>query len=207
MQAVPAQPVETLAGHVRNFVTQRGFPVVPFEVVDGISAGASQDADGLALPGRVSFSQAARGGVEAAARRYGKRGRLNDRQVEGLRLMLHETLHQMQYARNPKDYHGSDTGDGFWEEAATEAVTQDLLPILTRSLYGHRMPPAGRTAAEAHVAGDSYAGRLRSMRQASTILSGSGNYQDYGARRARADFLRAPADVRNGMLAQVEARR
>lgn len=81
-----------------------------------------------------------------------------------------------------------------WDEAAAESVMRDVLPA-----YAYRSTGIAWTYAEVG-GGNAYDPLVRWMRGVSAIRCGC-SWKRYGARRWRADFLRAPVSVRATMLA------
>lgn len=168
---------------MQNWLASVGFPVraSQFQYAEDPAI-----TGGFATPGAVYAGHGQRGALNSVAARWGKRGALTESQVEALRILMHENLHQMRYGR------GDGQVDRF-EEGATEAVTQDLLPIFTAKMYGMRIPPnAIRTA----LGGVDYPGQARNVRQLSTFGSGAKTYQDRKARVWRRTFLHADSDER-----------
>lgn len=195
--APPPPQVATLSGHLYNFLSQVGFPVRQFSTSYG-----DMDSLGSALPGEVHINRKGAKDLEGIAALYGKkRGRLSQRQIDSLRVLMHEGLHQMRYGRTPDFYDGSTIGTaGGNEEAATEAVTQDLLPIFTAKMYGNRMEGAKwRTSA--------YPEHVEQLRQLSTFGSGAGKFSDYKARVWRRTFLHATPEARKQMADAALAKR
>jgi hypothetical protein len=130
---------------------------------------------------------------------------LNDNQVEALRILLHENLHQMRYGRTPDFYGGDAQGTpGGYEEAAAESVTQDLLPIFTAKMYGMRLPSAPLRDAAGRTA---YAPQVRNLRQLSVFGSGAGDYTKRPARVWRRTFLHADANERMRMVSDAQSKR
>lgn len=199
----PVTPA-VLAGHVQNFLGQHGFPVRPFTLSEQPHGEEMSWARGRALPGEVTLSGQTMAGVKRAAGRYGRRGRLSPEEIEGLEVLLHEGVHQMRYGRTPDFYGSRFEGHGFWEEAATQAVARDLLPILTRKLFGHRMPRPARVASDDYRAGEMYPGGVRSVRQMSTIGTRSKHFQTWAARDWRRRFSHATPEERDRMRIAVE---
>lgn len=143
MVPVPVTPptdVAALVGHARNWLGRNGFPLPPTRVIADPASHPAGDRGGFAWaqPGEVAF-EGAGADVASLASRYGKRGRLNDRQTYAAQTVLHELIHQMRYGRTPDFYRSPEEGPGWWEEAATEATARDLLPNFTRELFGHRL--------------------------------------------------------------------
>ena len=193
-----------LAGHVRNWLTRNGFPVRDFNVVPREGLASS----GYASPGSVSFTGAVGDDLAAVAGRYGTRGRLNNRDVEALRVLMHEGLHQMQFGRNPEGYDGPNGQNGYWEEAATESVTQDLLPIFARQLYGDASLARRRGTAEQNSRdGETYAPGVMRLRQLSTFGSGAKNFRKRPARVWRRQFHHAAPEARQAMIDAATAKR
>jgi hypothetical protein len=200
-------PVNELAAHTRNWLTQVGFPVRDFSVAYG---DVPNMPDAYAQAGVVGFGPAGRPGIESLAARYGTRGRLDQGQVRAARQLLHEGLHQMQWGRNPHSgqadgqVHDPGSGPLSWEEGAAEAVARDLLPIYTARLYGHRMPPA--RVREERDPGD-YPHQVKAVRQLSVFGSGAGKWNTRPARVWRRQFLHAEPAVRDQMREQAMAAR
>lgn len=183
-----------LSAHMQNWLARVGFPVraSQFSYAD-----RPEVTGGYATPGAVYVGPSQRKSLNSVAARWGKRGALDDNQIEALRILMHENLHQMRYGR----------GDGSidkYEEAATEAVTQDLLPIFTAKMYGMRLPNAVfRTALE----GTDYPKQTNNLRQLSTFGSGAKSYRDRQARVWRRTFLHSDADARLQMVNQATGAR
>ena len=191
IQAAPP-PVVNLAGHMRNWLTRNGMPVRDFSTSFGVPDGASgRSAAGHALPGQVFIGPRSQRDVQSVAARYGKRGPLTSAQLEALRVMMHEGIHQMRYGRG-------EGVAGRYEEAATEAMTQDLLPIFTRKMYGHRIAGAGDRFMDV---GTDYEGDVKNLRQLSVFGSGSKKFTDYGARAWRRNFTHATDEERERLSA------
>lgn len=180
---------------MQNWLARVGFPVrvSQFAYSDDPSMGA-----GAANPGAIYISQKERKNLNSVAARWGKRGALDDNQIEALRVLMHENLHQMRYGRTPEFYRGNALGTaGGYEEAATEAVTQDLLPIFTAKMYGARLPNSAlRTA----LGGTDYPAQTQNLRQLSVFGSGAKNYMARPARVWRRTFLHSDADARLNMV-------
>jgi hypothetical protein len=185
-----------LHGHMQNWLARVGFPVRQSDFSYGIPGDTGQNA-GVAHPGHVFISQKQRGLMNGVAARWGKRGALDDRQVEALRVLMHENLHQMRYGR------GNGQIDPY-EEAATESVTQDLLPIFTAKMYGSRLNSAPMRAL---LDGTDYPGETKNLRQLSRFGSGAADYTKRPARVWRRTFLHADADTRLNMVNQATAAR
>jgi hypothetical protein len=202
--AAPVADVPTLIAHIGNFLGQRGFPVRDFRV--GGSLDASNIAAGHAgeaLPGEVGFSRAMLSQLRGLAGMYGRRrGALTDPQVEALRVATHEGLHQMRYGRTP-DVYNTPRGRRM-EEAATEAATQDILPIITAKLFGHRMPGARIRDV---LDGTDYPGLTRQIRQLSVFGSGASDFTARPARVWRRSFLHADEAGREQMWDQAVQKR
>jgi len=187
---------------VARFLTNHGFPVRDY------TTGAPQNQHtGLARPGEVAYSPEmnktiARLGAHA---RKGKRRRLNGNEQEAMRLALHEGLHQMRYGRTPEFYDGGTALGtvGGYEEGATEAVAQDLLPIIARKRFGHLMP--GYESVER--AFTAYPEQTWNVRQLSTFGSGAKSYRDRKARVWRRTFLHSDPDARARMIEQANSAR
>lgn len=209
MDAVTPVPdnVNNLAGHVRNWLAQVGFPVRDFRVSydDVINM-----PDAYAQAGVVGFGLRGRPGIESLAARYGRRGRLDPQQIEASRQVLHEGVHQMQWGRN--SYSGQADGQVYdpssgplmWEEAAAEAVARDLLPIFTAKMFGHKLPPA--QVREARDPGE-YPHQVKALRQLSVFGSGAGKWNQRPARVWRRQFLHAEPVVRDRMREKAIAAR
>jgi hypothetical protein len=187
-----------LNGHMQNWLARNGFPVRQADFAYGIPGEAPESKfGGMAYPGHNFVSVKQRGYLNSAAARLGKRGALDEAQVEALRILMHENLHQMRYGR------GDGTADQ-WEEPATEAATQDLLPIFTAKMFGMRLPGAEiRTA----LGGTDYPGQTKNLRQLSVFGSGAKNYMKRPARVWRRTFLHADSDTRLNMVNQATAAR
>ena len=189
-----------LGGHMYNWLQRVGFPVRDFTTEYG-NLGGPQTASGYALPGRVGIDPRLRGDLDSVAARLGTRGKLTKQQIEALRVLTHESVHQMRYGRTPEvAVGGSAVGTpGGYEEAATEAVTQDLLPIFTAKMYGDRLPGARKRAATDGLA---YGEHVNNLRQLSVFGSGAKKYTDYNARVWRRSFLHADAAKRQELVDQ-----
>jgi hypothetical protein len=205
---VTAAPVNvpTLLAHVRNFLGQAGNPVRDYELgpIFGTPAGEGLGGySGAALPGVVDFPPEIRKRLAGLGDRYGQRGPLSRRDVEALRVAVHEGVHQMRYGRTPDVYvtqQGRDT-----EEGVTEAMTQDLLPILTAKLFGHRMPGAKMRMAQGEM--PAYDPQVTDVRQLSVFGSGARTFTDQAARRWRRQLLHADAAERQSMVDQARQAR
>lgn len=171
-----------------NWLSRNGYPVRQFTMGTGST---TPGAAGNATPGQVLLDPEYARKVNSAAARLGKRGRMNLAQFDGLRVLMHEALHQMRYGR------GDGSVDPF-EEGATEAATQDLLPIFARQMYGDSLADKSITA---------YGPQLRNVRQLSVFGSGAKRYQDYKARVWRRQFLHADSDGRTQMADKARAAR
>lgn len=193
-------PVNELAGHVRNWLAQVGFPVRDYTVS---YADVPNMPDAYAQAGVVGFGPRGRPGIESLAARYGRRGRLNPQQIGAGRQILHEGLHQMQWGRNPNsgqaDGQVYNPGGGplFWEEGAAEAVARDLLPIFTAKLFGYKLPPA--LVREARDPGE-YPHQVKAVRQLSVFGSGASKWNKRPARVWRRQFLHADQTARQQMI-------
>lgn len=189
--------LNTLASHLRNFMSQRGFPVRDFTTGVGLHPSRLvNEALGTSNPGDVLLSPGLGPGLQSLQNRYGKqRGRLNDKELSALQVLSHEILHQMRYGRSP-DVYNTPQGQEF-EEAATEATTQDILPIITAKLFGHKMPSAKPPAGNKREV--FYPGEVKNLRQLSVFGSGAKQFTDYNARVWRRNFLHADAPTRNQM--------
>jgi hypothetical protein len=190
-----------LGGHMHNWLQRVGYPVRGYTTQYGVPEGANAStADAWALPGQVYINPKMAKRVDSAAARLGKRGRLNQAQIQALNVLMHEGVHQMRFGRNPEGYTGGQAlgSPGGYEEAATEAVTQDLLPIFTAKMYGHKMPGAR------HVdrPGGTYAEHVQNLRQLSTFGSGSKVFTDRAARVWRRNFLHADVAERQRLAAE-----
>jgi hypothetical protein len=188
-----------LGGHMHNWLQRVGYPVRGFTTEYGVPTGGAPTADGYSLPGKVSINPRLRRGLDGAAARLGARGRLTQQQIDALRVLAHESLHQMRYGRNPEGYTGGQAigTPGGYEEAATEAVAQDLLPIFTAQMYGHKMPSADAREFTSPIAYDE---QVNNLRQLSTFGSGSKKFSDYNARVWRRNFLHADAARRQELV-------
>lgn len=178
---------------MQNWLARVGFPVRDFTVDYG-----NFDHGGLAAPGKITINEAAlRGPLEQVAGRLGKRGRLSFDQTTALGTMMHEALHQMRYGRTPEFYDGHQNmgSPGWYEEGAAEAITQDLLPIFTAKMYGHRLNGPGRFPNQT-----AYPGAVNNVRQLSTFGSGAKKFTDRKARVWRRTFLHSDADERQRMI-------
>jgi hypothetical protein len=189
---------------MQNWLARVGFPVRP----STFAFSGAPDATGHAAyanPGATMIGQGLRKNLNSAAARLGKRGALDEEQVAALRVLLHENLHQMRYGRTPEFYQGAAPGTpGGYEEAATEAVTQDLLPIFTAKMYGSRMNSA---PIRELLDGTDYPGQTKNLRQLSRFGSGAADYTKRPARVWRRTFLHADADGRQRMVDQATAAR
>lgn len=206
MNAAAAAQLQPLLGNIRNFLTQSGYPVRDYsaqpifgtEAATGTPAGAV----GLSLPGEVDFNPSVVEQLRGLQARYGRRGPLTQRQVDALSVATHEGLHQMRYGRTP-DVYVTNQGRDF-EEGATEAATQDLLPILTARLFGQRLPGARMRMLTQEP---SYPGLVKNIRQLSVFGSGAKTFTDHDARAWRRSFLHADADHRQQMADQAMQQR
>lgn len=206
LNAVPPN-VAYLNNVVAKFLTGHGFPVRDYSV-GGIGTRDSRAA-GEAMPGQVFFSDAmrpelARLGAYARKGRRGNQVFLGPGEYDAMNVALHEGLHQMRFGRTPGVYGSiAEIGTpGGYEEAAAEAVTQDLLPIFALKQYGTRMP--GATSPDRRSA---YHGKVKQFRQLSTFGSGAGKFTDRPARVWRRSFLHADANKRQEMIDAATAAR
>lgn len=194
-------PVVELSGHVRNWLTRSGFPVRDFSTRYGSPLGGSSTAHGQALPGEVYIGQGASPALTTAAARLGRRGRLSNPQVEALGTLMHEGLHQMRYGRNPEGYTDREPfSPSGYEEAATEAVTRDLMPLFLREMYGDRRNQRDNLST-------AYEPRVQNVRQLSVFGSGAKSWNDYKARVWRRDLLHASTDDRAAMIGRAQQAR
>lgn len=181
-----------LLGHVYNWLQTVGYPVRTFTGSYGTPHEAAGFA-GWANPGNVWFDQRLQPSLDSVAARLGKRGAVTPDQQNAVRIAMHEALHQMQFGRSGTI--------GVFEEGATEASTQDLLPIFLRKMYGHV------------VGGDpkfrpmSYQDDVKSVRQLSTFGSGARKFTDRPARVWRRTFLHSDTATRQKMVADATAKR
>lgn len=185
----------TFGGHVQNFLGQHGYPVLPYtsHVEAPRTPGSTHVA--WAHPGRVNWAPDYVAALEKVANRWGKRGRLTPKQVDTVRVALHEGIHQMRYGRTPGVFEGDATKPGtgaYYEEASTEAAARDLLPIFTAKMFGHRIPNADA------VTGD-YQTETQNFRHLSVFGSGAKNYKQQKARAWRRTFNHADAATRQQM--------
>lgn len=193
------QELAPLLGNLRNFISRHGYPVRDYsmepifgtEAAEGTPAGSV----GLSLPGEVDFSPSVVEQLRTVQARYGRRGRLTPKQVAALTTATHEALHQMRYGRTPTDVYATQQGRDF-EEGATEADTQDIMPSITAALFGHRMPSQRMRALTEQP---SYPGLVQNIRQLSVFGSGAGTYTDRAARVWRRSFLHADGAERQAM--------
>ncbi len=198
---------DMLAGHLQNWLARVGYPVRDFQMAPifgtPMEGGAGASA-ALSTPGKIDFNKAYMPDIRSAAGRYGKRGKLNEKQLRGLKLLLHEGLHQMRYGRTPEDVYSSQEGRD-WEEGATEAATQDLIPILAAQLYGHKM--LGADTRMAYGDRPLYEPLTRHVRQMSVFGSKAKKYTDYEARVWRRKFHHADGASRRQMANQAHQAR
>lgn len=173
---------------MRNWLSRNGMPVRDFNTSYGVpQGGETMQANGYAIPGQVFIDPRAQGRMNSVAARYGTRGRLTQAQIEALGTMMHEGIHQMRYGRS------DGTNPGPFEEGATEAVAQDLLPIFVRQMYGHRMPGAVKRD---QTWGLAYEGDVKNLRQLSVFGSGAKKFSDHAARAWRRNFSHATLEER-----------
>lgn len=200
MALSPPIDVPTLLGHVRNFLVQHGNPVRDYGLGELFSQGLAGQVqgNGAAVPGVVDFPPPIRKTLAGLGDRYGQRGRLRPRDLEALRVAVHEGVHQMRYGRTPEVYVSQQGRD--IEEGVSEAMTQDLLPILTRKLFGHRMPGAKERLAMGDLPG--YDPLVTDVRQLSVFGSGARTFTDPAARRWRRQLLHADGAARQSMVDQ-----
>lgn len=111
-------------------------------------------------------------------------------------LVLHEALHLGLAGRSCA--HLVTEHDWWLEEAATEALTLDLLPAWGRRFT--RWPIVERPDWP-------YAERVWGVRQASTVATGSRTWRDRAARYWRRAFALAAPPARVAMLESAEAMR
>jgi len=187
---------------IASFLHARGNPVSQYQrnaIEDPASFGAR--GGGKALPGKVDYSGFARRAVLAAERRMAARrgAPVNQLQLYGLHVGLHEGLHQMRFGRTPEVAEANLA----WEEGATDAVARDLLPLAARRFFGHRMMPTRRR--EALTPERSYDQEVGNIRAISVALSGARRYEDIAARRKRREMLHADADQRRVLAEQAAA--
>lgn len=183
----------TLTQTVYNWLGQHGFPVTPYQSVEG-AASADNRSSASADPGMIYWTPGYSTLLESLASRLGRRGRLTTGQIEAARVALHEGIHQMRFGRTPGVYQGDYTQPGtgaYWEEASTDAVARDLLPIFTAQIFGHKLNPQTIT--------DSYDLQVTNLRQLSVYGSGSKNYRTYKARVWRRSFNHADQATREQM--------
>lgn len=187
-----------LGAHMYNWLSRNGYPVRQYTMNTGATTpGAAANVS----PGQIVLDPEYQGKVKSAAARLGKRGRMNLTQFDGLRVLMHEALHQMRYGRDPGSAGSAPMAPGnpmWFEEGATEAATQDLLPIFARQMYGDSLADKSISA---------YGPALRNVRQLSVFGSGAKRYQDYKARVWRRQFLHADADGRSRMADAARAAR
>lgn len=204
---VPFNPPLTQAqfvGHMANWLRRNGFPirdtqVMPDAELQARRALGNQGHYAFALPGVVAFDQAGPDVANVAAR-YGRRGRLNTRQLAGAQVALHELIHQMRYGRTPDFYTDTNSGPGWWEEAATEAAARDLMPNFTRELFGHRMPQVEQ------YAGSNYDDRTHYLRRLSAAAAPNAKgWRGIPARQWRRAFSHATPEQRDAMARAVQA--
>lgn len=209
-RVVAVQPqVAALSQNIYHWLTRNGFPVRDFTVQYGTPDWAQTTDIGNAAPGEVYISPTEAGtlGAVAARRRLGKG--LNERQIDAVRVLMHEQLHQMRYGRTP-DVYGSGSRDagtpGGYEEGATEAVTRDLLPIFINRMFGGESFPGAPVPLNGET-GAAYPQQVTNVRQMSTFGSGAKSYKDRAARVWRRQFLHADEATRQQMVQQASAAR
>lgn len=146
----PAMAVseQTLTDHFRNWMATKGYdmPAVDLivlpddnqDVVVTDSLGQDWTSSGFAVavsvPGKLIFRQD-RTGIHALAARYGgRRGKLSPLAVSGAQVLLHELLHQF----GAPEFDTATADDRYYEEAAAESVSRDLLPAALLYLFGHK---------------------------------------------------------------------
>jgi hypothetical protein len=180
---------------MQNWLARVGFPVreSTFAYDMPVNAGHA----GYAFPGQVFINPNRRKQLDSVAARWGKRGRLAPEQLESLRILMHENLHQMRYGR------GTSSPDQ-WEEGATEAATQDLLPIFAAKMYGMKM---GSAPLREFTDGMDYTDQTRNLRQLSRFGSGAADYTKRPARVWRRTFLHGDTATRQRMADEAMAAR
>lgn len=200
----PPAHVQQFAGHVFNWLSRNGFPVRPYTVRNGADIRAGAQA--YAYPGKIVFGSEAVPKIDAAASRWGRRGRMSEQEVKGASVMLHEALHQMRFGRTPFHNGNDDIGTPIgYEEASTEAVTRDLLPIFLAKMYGYRMPKEKTGPFAGHEG--AYSRHVKNIRQMSVFGSGAGKWNDYKARVWRRKFHHATPEDREKMAQAALAQR
>ena len=182
---------------MQNWLARVGFPVRESTFTYGTPGDVTSPYHGYALPGQVFINPSQQKGLDSVAARWGQRGRLTPQQVESLRLLMHENLHQMRYGR------GTENPDR-WEEAATEAAAQDLLPIFTAKMYGMKL---GSAPLREFTDGVDYADQTRNLRQLSVFGSGAKTYTDRPARVWRRTFQHGDTATRDRMANEAMAAR
>lgn len=191
-------------GHVQNFLGQHGYPVAPYTTnVREYPDLAAPPTKAWATPGRVNWSPSYASALEAIAAKWGKRERLTAKQVDTIRIALHEGIHQMRYARTPELFRGDSATPGtgaYFEEASTEAAARDLLPIFTAKMFGHRIPNQDAVTG-------SYDAETQNLRHLSVFGSGAKDSKAYAARVWRRTFNHADAATRQQMAAAAMQKR
>lgn len=191
-------------GNLRNWLARVGYAMPA--TAPGFSFDWGQPGATSTAAQGIRFSPKWQKDVEGLSSRYGTRGAMNQSQLETLRIMLHEMLHQPLEQREPTWYGGATPDQRLWEEAAAEQSAQDLLPAAAKQLFGYHYVPGKSPYTVRESTGDR-AGRQTALRQWSTLSSGSRNFQDHAARVARRNFLNASTSDRAQMLAALPAPR
>jgi hypothetical protein len=211
--ASPAKAVDpqTFIDHSSNWIEQEaGIPVDHprvqiYDTLEESKAAWTGDGDvpaGSSGSSGVAFYDWVAPEVRGLAEKYGKvRGALNYREIDAASTIVHELLHRV----GMKDYYNDDRREkivlghsmSYWEEAATEAVTMDLLPKYTAQLFGDKLSQG--EIEEINIT-SVYRERMVIIRQMSRFATGSPNYKHPRAYHWRSDFLVASYPERAKML-------
>lgn len=111
---------------------------------------------------------------------------------EGAQILIHEQLHQITDAK-PGNYGSWTDDERWWAEAATEAVTQDLLPRFYRKNWPNVQYYGGLL--------ESYPRGTAAFRAVSARATNS-KWFSVLSRRWRYAYIHANADLRSAMLRQ-----
>lgn len=197
LELSPATPqVQALSNRVCRVVRSAGFPVGPCPQV--WVARELEHLDGV--PSGVAAAASPAGTLVTPAWNVPPVGLLGACPEQDVMVHAHELLHRLHAARVayvtadgrpvPHAWLWTDE-DRWWEEAAVEAVTRDLLPILTRKLCKAAPWPEQL---------DAYPRRVQAIRAVSARATRS-SWRSRAARSWRAWFVRQPVETRRAALA------
>lgn len=189
-----------LAGHAANWMRANGYGVREnprLEFVGDYGQTAGRDGErfdpmriaAFARDSGITVGPAWQERMRGLAGRVGQRGQLPLSQMRAGEILAHELMHQT----GPLGDFGEYTDEqAALEEGAAQASTLDALPAFFKQMYGSRWVPADSVGM--------YQQQVDRLRKLSTIATGSGKFQDRGARVWRRDFQNADLARREEMM-------